>query len=81
MSGVFLTMICDSCEKRRKMEREHNGGMTYGLPTKSPCPEENKKCAHFYYNHILKCGCRYVPNQEFGHCIDCVDPIHRDFQL
>jgi hypothetical protein len=74
-------MSCNSCQARMKMEQEHDNGRTYGLPTKSPCPEENRTCSFFKYNHVLKCGCKYIPNEEFGRCIDCVDPIHRDFQL
>jgi hypothetical protein len=46
-------------------------------------PERSKREDSQYRNdnHELSCGCRYNPRGEFGHCISCKDPIHRDFKL
>ena len=41
-------------------------------------PERSKREDSQYE---LECGCRYVPGCEFGHCITCTDPIHKDFNL
>jgi len=65
VGSVFkVILICDSCQARRKMEQEHNNGMTYGLPTESPCPENNKECCHFKFNHSNFCPCESKEDYE-----------------
>lgn len=41
----------------------------------------NKNIFKNFTEGEMPCGCRYIKNAEFGHCINCHDPIHRDFQL
>jgi len=65
-------MVCESCSKRMKEEQEHDGGRTYGLPTKTPCPEKNKECSFNRYH----CGIELDDRHDCEWHSTCRDMYH-----
>ena len=65
-------MICNSCTARMKYEQEHDNGRTYGLPTQTPCPENNDKCAFQKYN----CGVELDDRHDCEWSSSCRDRNH-----
>ncbi len=55
-----------------KMEQEHDGGRTYGLPTQTACPENNHECAFKKYN----CGVDLLDRHHCSWASSCRDRLH-----